>query len=202
MAGDFRVVGRGPRAGIKVAHVGSVFLSLARIPMKRIVPVIAGLAVGSAGERRKRDPLRHLDGRHSADHRPAGSRRGRLSVHRLHDLRSAGRLGDGRRGSSRQADPGPRHRMDGRSGRPEEMALQAARGRQIPRRQRVQRRRRGVESRQGAGREGAAFRQAPERAGAHAPAVGRELEEARRHDGRDHHQGSRTRSSRTRCSGS
>ncbi len=49
----------------------------------------------------------------------------------------------------------------------------------------------------------AAFRQAPERAGAHAPALGRELDQKLddMHGG-DHHQGGRLASSPTRCSGS
>ena len=144
-----------------------------------------------SGAGRDRRALRHLDGGHSADHRPAGPRRRRLSVHRLHDLRSAGGLGNGRRRPARQAGAGACHRMEGRRRRQEEMALHAAQGREIPRRQRVQRRRRGLESRQGAERQGAAFRQAPERAGQDAAALGRELRQARRHHGRDHHQDGR-----------
>src|SRR5882672_11213659 len=46
----------------------------------------------SAG--RDRCALRHFDGGHTADHRPAGSRRRRLPVLGLYDLRSLGRLGD------------------------------------------------------------------------------------------------------------
>ena len=84
-----------------------------------ILLVAAALAIGvglpaTSGAGRIRGALRHLDGRHPADDRPAGSRRRRLSVHRLYDLRSAGRLGNGRRGPARQAGAGPRHRMEGR----------------------------------------------------------------------------------------
>src|SRR5674476_638658 len=50
----------------------------------------------------------------SADNGPAGSWRGSLSVHRLYDLRSAGRLGNGCVGSARQTGAGPRHRMESR----------------------------------------------------------------------------------------
>ena len=66
-----------------------------------------------------------------------------------------------------------------------------AQGRQIPRRQRVQRRCGGLESRQGAERQGAAIRQAAERAGQDPPALGRKLRQDRRLHGRDHHQDGR-----------
>ncbi len=63
-----------------------------------------------------------------------------------------------------------------------------AQGRQISRRQRLQRRCGDLESRQGAERQGAAIRQAPERAGEDPPALGRELRQDRRLHRRDHHQ--------------
>ena len=63
-----------------------------------------------------------------------------------------------------------------------------AQGRQIPRRQRLQRRRGDLEPRQGPQRQGAAIRQAPERAGQDPPALGRELRQDRRLHDRDHHQ--------------
>ena len=109
----------------------------------------------------------------------------------LHDLRPAGGVGDGRRRPPRQAGPGPRHRVEGRRRRQEEMALHAAQGREIPRRQRVQRRCGDLESRQGAERQGAAIRQAPERAGEDPAAFGGELCQDRRRHGRDHHQDGR-----------
>ena len=123
-----------------------------------------------------------------ADHGPAGSRRRRLSIHRLHDLRPAGGLGNGRVRPARQTGAGARHRMEGRRQGQDQMALHVAQGRQIPRRQRVQRRRRDLESRQGAERQGAAIRQAPERAGENPPALGGKLRQDRRRHRRDHHQ--------------
>ena len=132
------------------------------------------------GAGRDRCALRHFDGGHPADHRPAGPRRRRLPVLGLHDLRSAGRLGDGRLRPARQTGAGPRHRMEGRRRRQEEMALYPAQGRQVPRRQRIQRRRGDLESGQGAQRQGTAVRQAPERAGENPPALGRELRQDRR----------------------
>ena len=66
--------------------------------------------------------------------RPARSRRRRLPVHRPHDLRSAGRLGDGCRRPAGQADPRPRHRMEGQRGRQDAVDLQAAARREVPRR--------------------------------------------------------------------
>ena len=72
--------------------------------------------------------------------------------------------------------------------RQEEVALHAAAGRQVPRRQRFQRRCGDLEPRQGAQRQGAAIRQAAERAGQDPAAVGRELRQGRRLHDRDHHQ--------------
>ena len=146
--------------------------------------------------------IRHLDGRHSPDDGPAGSRRRRLSIYRFDHLRSAGRLGNGRGGPARQTGAGARHRMEGRRHRQDQMALHLAQGREVSRRQRLQRRRGDLESRQGAQRQGTAIRQAPERAGQDPPALGQELRQDRRFNGRDHDQDGRTRSSPTRCSGS
>ena len=72
--------------------------------------------------------------------------------------------------------------------RQEEMALYLAQGRQVSRRQRLQRRRGDLESGQGAQRQGTAVRQAAERAGQDPPALGGELRQDRRRHGRDHHQ--------------
>ena len=80
---------------------------------------------GRSGASRDRGALRHFDGGYSADHGPAGSRRRRLSVHRLHDLRSAGRLGNGCVGPARQAGAGARHRMEGRRQGQDQVALYA-----------------------------------------------------------------------------
>ncbi len=75
--------------------------------------------------------------------------------------------------------------------RQEEVALHAAAGRQIPRRQRFQRRCGDLESGQGAQRQGAAIRQAAERPGQDPPALGGELRQGRRRHHRNHHQGGR-----------
>ena len=147
--------------------------------------------LAAAGPGRDRGAVRHLDGGHSADHRTARSRRRCLSIQRLYDLRSAGGLGNGRVGAARQAGARPRHRMEGRRIRQEEVAVHAAAGREIPRRQRLQRRCGDLESRQGAQRQGAAIRQAAERAGQDPPALGGELCQDRRHHHRNHHQGGR-----------
>ena len=110
---------------------GSDFLksSLELWPMRiRLSTCFAVLALALSAipaQRRNGGALRHLDGGHSADHRPARSRRRRLSVHRLYDLRSAGGLGDGRGGPARQAGARPRHRMEGRRHRQDQMALHA-----------------------------------------------------------------------------
>src|ERR1700722_3376918 len=76
--------------------------------------------------------VRDFDGGYSADARPAGSWRGRLSVHRLYDLRPAGGLGDGCVGSARQIDTGARHRMESRRQGQDQMAIYAAPEREIP----------------------------------------------------------------------
>src|SRR6185436_21091081 len=93
---------------------------------------IVSWLVHNFGAGRDRCALRHFDGGYSADHRPAGPRRWRLPVLGLHDLRSAGCLADGRVRPARQTGAGPGHRVEGRRGRQEEMALQPAPGRQIP----------------------------------------------------------------------
>src|SRR6267142_3131714 len=68
------------------------------------------------GTGRKRCALRHFDGGYPADHRPAGPRRRRLSVLGLYDLRSLGRLGDGRVGPARQTDARLGHRVESHEG--------------------------------------------------------------------------------------
>src|SRR5205823_9413532 len=45
-----------------------------------------GSPARASGAGRNRGALRHFDGGYSADDGPAGSRRGRLSIHGLHDL--------------------------------------------------------------------------------------------------------------------
>jgi hypothetical protein len=156
-------------------------------------PCVVRGPIGVVGPRRGRigHSVRDFNGRYPDDLGPARSRRRRLSVHRLHDLRSAGRLGNEHRRAARQARSRSRHRVERRSVRPEEMALRAAPRRQIPRRQRLRRRSRHLESRQGARRKGAAIRQAPERAGEAAAAFGGELPQDRRPHSRDHYQGYR-----------
>ncbi len=62
-------------------------------PVRLALPVGVGMPVLARADEGR--ALRHLDGRRAAHHRPARPRRRRLQVHRLHALRSAGRLGDG-----------------------------------------------------------------------------------------------------------
>ncbi|MGY3464097.1 hypothetical protein ACVW0I_000968 [Bradyrhizobium sp. LM6.11] len=135
--------------------------------------------------------LRHLHGGYSADDGPARPRCRRLSVHGLHDLRPLGGLGDGRRRPARQAGAGTGHGVEGRRHEQDQVALHLAQGREVSRRQRVRCRCGDLESGQGAQRQGAAIRQAAERAGEDPPALGRKLHQDRRFHSGDHHQDGR-----------
>ena len=81
--------------------------------------------------------------------------------------------------------------MEGRRRRQDAVDLQAPARREVPRRLGLQCRRRRLEPREGLQQGRAAVRPAPGLAGPAAPAVDRELQEARRHDGRDQDQGRR-----------
>ena len=153
-------------------------------------PLAIGVGLpGASGASRDRGALRHFDGRYSADDGPAGSRRRRLSVHR--PIRSTIRWSPGKwtcrtgpaswcRGSPPNGRSTTRTRPSGAS-----------------------RLRKGVKFHDGSDfnadaviwnldkvleRQGAAIRQAPERAGEDPPALGRELRQDRRLHRRDHDQ--------------
>ena len=88
-----------------------------------------------------------------------------------------------------EADPGARHRMECRPGRPHQVDLQAAAGREVSRRQRLQRRCGRLEPRQAPERQERAVRLPPGGTGRKPHPRGQELPRRRSDDRRDHHQG-------------
>ncbi|CAA9290397.1 MAG: ABC transporter, substrate-binding protein (cluster 5, nickel/peptides/opines), partial [uncultured Acetobacteraceae bacterium] len=106
------------------------------------------------------DPHRHDRRRHPADARPTGPGLRGQPLHRHPALRRADRLGPVGRRQALRGDPRPVHRVAGGRGGQDALGVPPAAGREVPRRQRLQRRRRGVERPQGAGPRGAALRPA------------------------------------------
>ena len=89
-------------------------------------------------------PDRHDRQRHPLHGRPDRQRLRRLPVRRLPDLRAADRVGPHPRRPARAAGARARRVVGGAQGRADEVGVQAAQGRDVPRRQPVQRGRGGL----------------------------------------------------------
>ncbi len=132
---------------------------------------------------------RHDGRRYSANHWPARPGLRGLPLRRLHDLRRPGELGPLQGRHHRRHQAWPRHRMVGRRRRSQALDLQAAPGREVPRRHRFRRRCSGVESREDPERQVTAIRSQAGGAGPRPRAdVGR-MEGGRQVHGGAHHPG-------------
>ena len=134
---------------------------------------------------------RHDPGRHPGDRRRARPGHRGHPLHGLHDVRPAGDVGSHLGDRARQAGAGPRHQVVPGPGRPDEMDLRAAPGREVPSRRAVHGRRRDLQPRPHPQRQVAGLRPAgPQRADRRGLAAGR-LSQDRRLQGRAADQGRR-----------
>ncbi len=140
---------------------------------------------------RKDAAHRHDGSRHSAHAGPARPGLRGQPLHRHSDLRLAHAVGsvEGRR--TERADSRPRHLVGGGRQGQDQVGLQAAPRRQVPRRLGLHRRRRGVERAEGARQGRRAVRPQPGRRDGLAHAHAQVGAQDRRHDGRTHHQRAR-----------
>ena len=106
-------------------------------------------------------PHRHDRRRHPRHHQPARLRLRRQPVRRAHAVRRPDDVGPVLGRQAERDHPGARHRVEGRRQGQDEVDLQAAQGREVPRRHRLQRRRRDLQLREGAQEGRAALRRAP-----------------------------------------
>ena len=134
---------------------------------------------------------RHDPGRHPGDgRRPRSGHRGH-PLHGLHDVRPAGDVGPHVGDRARQAGAWPRHQVVPGPGRPLEVDIRAAPGREVPSRRAVHGRRRDLQPRPHAQRQVAGLRPAgTQRADRRRLAAGR-LPQDRRLQGRAADQGRR-----------
>ncbi len=98
------------------------------------------------GQRRPQD--RHDGGGHPAAERPDRPGRRGHALHRLQYVRRAHQLGPAEHGQARRSRARPRHGMGGRCGGQDQVDLQAASWREVPRRLRIHGSRRRLELRQ------------------------------------------------------